>query len=161
MTRRSLHQSIVGLVGALALTSPLHAQAASISGTISSFGNRVVNSTVTLTAFRDRECAELAERSDRSKAEDGRLATCRTESVRSMNGDRSGNFEFGGLQPGWYSLTASWTYGNFRLSCSGPAAPGWTVGNVAQGDYYGIRATSAPFELKASDHLEKHFEWCH
>jgi hypothetical protein len=160
MTARTSLRSLVGLVGTLALASPLRAQVGNVSGTLTTRGARVVNATVALTAFREQACAELAARTDRSKAEDDRLAACRTESARTMHADRLGHFEFQGLPPGWYALTASWTYGNFLVSCPGRAGSGWTVRNVAQGDDYGVRATSAPFELKAGDRLARDFDWC-
>lgn|SRR6266571_2645979 len=161
MTKRVQIWSIAILLTTLvSFGATPHSKGGSISGTASQSGARVIGPTVALTYYADKNCAALAEKKDRSKAESDQLMVCRKEKVRTTKGDRAGIFEFGDLPAGWYSLTISWPQGNVAVSCSEPSPAGWVIKNVQSGDLVSIVATSSVFELKSTEKLEKDLDWC-
>lgn len=161
MTNQNRVWSIAILLAALTgVSGARRPEGGSISGTVSAFGVRVITPSVVLTTYADKACADLAEKKNRSQAENDQLARCRKENVRTTRGDRAGIFEIRDLPPGWYSLTISWPQGNFSVSCSELAPTGWVIRNVQSGDLILVVATSSPFELKTGDKLEKDLDWC-
>lgn len=144
---------VLGCTAALAVTG------GSISGTVSQVGARVIEPSVILTSYRDRDCAGLAEKKDKTKVESDQLNACQRENFRTTKGDRTGIFEFADLPAGWYSLTISWPQGSVSVFCS-ESPSNWTIRHVQRGDLVFVVATSSAFELKATDKLEKNLDWC-
>jgi hypothetical protein len=121
----------------------------------------VIEPSVALTSYSDKNCAALAEKKDRSKDENDLIAVCRKENMRTTKGNRDGLFEFSDLTVGWYSITISWPQGNVPMWCSEPSPPGWVIEHVLQSDsLIHVVAVSSPFELKAMDKIEKGLDWC-
>jgi hypothetical protein len=161
MTKLSQLGSIaILLTGLLGHSGALGAEGGSVSGTVRQFGARVIEPSVALTSYADKNCAALAERKDRSKSENDLLAVCRKEKIRTMKGDRVGLFELSDLTGGWYSLTIIWPQGNVPIWCSKPSPPGWVIKHVQADDLIHVVAESSPFELKATDKMEKDLDWC-
>lgn len=108
--------------------------AARIEGVLSDGGRPVAGVTVTLTAYADDACADLADALAGGRpstgAERERLDACAREADRVMT-DAGGRFVFDNLAPGRYSGAVSWDLGpNVSLGLGGPVSRevgAWTV----------------------------------
>lgn len=161
MSRKGRFVKSVTVVFLLACV-PVQAAGAEISGFVFELGRARDNAEVAITAFADRACVEVYQKTERSDQEEALLKTCRRWKTRLVNTGPSGAWAIRDLPAGWYSINVSWPQGSVPIWCSKPSPEGWKVSNYQTVDSPTIflGGESSPFELQATDALQKDFDWC-
>lgn len=147
------------LAALLAGDIALHAQATVLSGLVVGPDGPLAGAEVSLTAFSDKACLDLANKKEPSQAEKDQLAACRKEKIRSIKTQAGGRFQIPDLPPAWYAIVITWTSSS-RPPCGGfDLFSDYLVASYLRNDgTVVITAAGSPFELKAGEKIQKDFQ---